>query len=70
MSNDNQGINPLPENQGIAPTYNPKPQANTLKEYNEYVALVEARNLEIDMYDGDTYMPNQEIMSYKEWSEE
>ena len=32
MSNDNQGINPLPENQGIAPTYNPKPQANTLDE--------------------------------------
>ena len=37
MRNDNQGINPLPDNQGITPTYTPKPQANTLDEIKDVI---------------------------------
>ena len=35
--------------------------------YEAYVQRVEADNLARDMYDGDTYMGYEDVLSYEEW---
>lgn len=38
--------------------------------YEEYLNEIDKLNFDIDMYDGDTYMPNYTPISYEDWIED